>query len=201
MSTKTPKIRQRLSAPERRDLIEHAAEALFAERGYTATTIDDIVAHAGVTKPMLYRHFESKQALVMMLLEHHRDALAAAPLDALLALADRPFPVRLDAMLDAWFGYVEVHPFVRLLLHDASGDQEVAALVTELHGRQRAADIALLHEFAPHIPEPELEPLAEVIRSSLASLALWWMDNPGTARGDLIAAMRRVVLGLGPRTT
>jgi AcrR family transcriptional regulator len=196
VSTESPPIRRRLSAPERRGLIEHAAESLFAEQGYTATTIDDIVARAGVTKPMLYRHFESKQALVMTLLERHRDDLAAAPLDALLTLADRPFPVRLDAMLDAWFGYVELHPFVRLLLHDASGDQEVAALVAELHDRQRAADVALLREFAPHIPEPELEPLGETIRSSLAGLALWWMDHPGAARADVIAAMRRVVLGL-----
>ena len=192
-----PRISQpRLSAPERRRRIEEAATALFAERGYAATTIDDIVTGAGVTKPMLYRHFESKQALVMSLLERHRDELAAAPLDVLLATEQAPFPERLDAMLDAWFGYVEAHPFVRLLLHDSSGDPDVAALVRELHDRQRAADVALLREFAPHIPTAELQPLGEVIRSSLAGLALWWMDHPDTDRADVIAGMRRVVLGL-----
>ena len=192
-----PRISQpRLSAPERRRRIEEAATALFADRGYAATTIDDIVTGAGVTKPMLYRHFESKQALVMSLLERHRDELAAAPLDVLLATEQAPFPERLDAMLDAWFGYVEAHPFVRLLLHDSSGDPEVAALVRELHDRQRAADVALLREFAPHIPTAELQPLGEVIRSSLAGLALWWMDHPDTDRADVIAGMRRVVLGL-----
>jgi AcrR family transcriptional regulator len=192
-----PRISQpRLSAPERRRRIEEAATALFAERGYAATTIDDIVTGAGVTKPMLYRHFESKQALVMSLLERHRDELAAAPLDVLLATEQAAFPERLDAMLDAWFGYVEAHPFVRLLLHDSSGDSDVAALVRELHDRQRAADVALLREFAPHIPTAELQPLGEVIRSSLAGLALWWMDHPDTNRADVIAGMRRVVLGL-----
>jgi AcrR family transcriptional regulator len=192
-----PRISQpRLSAPERRRRIEEAATALFAERGYAATTIDDIVTAAGVTKPMLYRHFESKQALVMSLLERHRDELAAAPLDVLLATEQAPFPERLDAMLDAWFGYVEAHPFVRLLLHDSSGDADVAALVRELHDRQRAADVALLREFAPHIPAAELQPLGEVIRSSLAGLALWWMDHPDSDRADVIAGMRRVVLGL-----
>ena len=192
-----PRISQpRLSAPERRRRIEEAATALFAERGYAATTIDDIVTGAGVTKPMLYRHFESKQALVMSLLERHRDELAAAPLDVLLATEHAAFPERLDAMLDAWFGYVEAHPFVRLLLHDSSGDPEVAALVRELHDRQRAADVALLREFAPHIPTAELQPLGEVIRSSLAGLALWWMEHPDTDRADVIAGMRRVVLGL-----
>ncbi len=187
---------RRLAAAERRRLIEDAATQLFAERGYVATTIDDIVAAAGVTKPILYRHFESKQDLVMTLLQRHRDELAAAPLDALLESADRPFAERLDAMLEAWFGYVEAHPFVRLLLHDSSGDTEVAALVDELHDRQRAADVALLREFVPHIPERELIPLGEIIRSSLSALGLWRLDHPDTDPANLNAALRRVILAI-----
>lgn len=186
----------RLTATERRHTIESAAEDLFAERGYVATTIDDIVRRAGVTKPMLYRHFESKQDLVITLLERHRDALAAAPLDKLLASQDRPLPDRVDVMCEAWFVYVQATPFVRLLLFDKSGDPEVAAVVEELHGRQRAADIALLREFAPHIPEAELEPLGELIRSSLSGLGLWLLDHPETDIAQLVAAMRRMVVGL-----
>lgn len=189
----------RLAAGERRLTIEEAATRLFAERGYAATTIEDIAAGAGVTKPILYRHFSSKQALVMALLERHRDELAAAPLDALLATRDQPFPHRLDAMLEAWFDYVGDHSFVSLLLHDASGDPEVAALVEELHDRQRAADVALLREFAPHVPEHELEPLGEIIRSTLSGVALWWMEHPEAPRQGVIGAVRRTVLGLaGP---
>lgn len=187
---------RRLAAAERRRLIEDAATHLFAERGYVATTIDDIVASVGVTKPMLYRHFESKQNLVMTLLERHRDELAAVALDALLESADRAFVERLDAMLEAWFGYVETHPFVRLLLHDSSGDREVEALVEDLHDRQRAADVALLRELAPHIPERELVPLGEIIRSSLAGLGLWRLDHPDSDRADVTAALRRVALAI-----
>jgi AcrR family transcriptional regulator len=186
----------RLTGVERRRVIEDVAVDLFAERGYAATTIDDIVTGAGVTKPMLYRHFESKQDLVMTLLERYRDELAAAPLDALLASIDRPLPERLDAMLEAWLAYAEAHPFVRLLLHDSSGDTEVAALVEELHDRQRAADIALIREFAPHVPERELLPLGEIVRSSLSSLGLWRIDHPDSDRADVVAAMRRVVLAI-----
>jgi len=198
MST-SPAAPRRLPAAERRRTIEEAATVLFTERGYAATTIDDIVGRAGVTKPMLYRHFASKQALVMHLLEEHRDRLAAAPLDALLATADRPFAARLDAMLEAWFAYVEGHPFVRLLLHDASGDDEVAALVRELHDRQRAADVALLREFAPHVPEDELPALGELVRSSLAGLGLWLLERGPGERDAVVAAMRRMVLGLVAR--
>jgi len=37
--------------------LEEAAARLFAERGYLATTVDDIVSAADVSKPALYRHF------------------------------------------------------------------------------------------------------------------------------------------------
>jgi AcrR family transcriptional regulator len=189
-------VPRRLPAAERRDLIERAAARLFAERGYTATTVDDIVAEAGVSKPMLYRHFESKKELHMKLLERRRDELAAAPLDSFLRGDGTP-EQRLPAMIDAWFAHVEEHPDTsRILLQDAFGDPDIQALQRELRGRQRAADVALLREFAPRLPEPELEPLGEIIRSSLTGLALWWLENPEVPRTAPVAAVLRVATGV-----
>ena len=188
--------RRRLSAKERRSLIEEAAARLFAERGYAATTVDDIAAAAGVSKPMLYRHFESKQELQMKLLEHRRDELAAAPLDSFLHGQGEP-QERLPAMIDAWFAHVEQHPdTARVLFQDATGDAEARALQRELRRRQRAADMALLREFAPQLPEPELEPLGEIIRSSLTGLALWWLDHPAVPRSAVVTAMLRMTRGM-----
>ena len=65
--------RKRIAPDARRELIEAAAARLFAERGYGGTTLDDIASHAHVTKPMVYRHFESKKALYLALLARHRD--------------------------------------------------------------------------------------------------------------------------------
>src|SRR2546427_824545 len=187
---------RRLSASERRAVIEEAAARLFAQRGYAATTVADIVALAGVSKPMLYRHFESKKDLHMKLLERRRDELAAAPLDEFLRGQSDPAHA-LPAMIDAWFAHVEEHPHTsRVLFQDAIGDDEVEALQRELRRRQRAADVALLREFAPGLPEPELEPLGEIIRSSLAGLALWWLDNPQVPRASVVAAMLRMTRGL-----
>jgi AcrR family transcriptional regulator len=187
---------RRLPASERRALIEAAAAQLFARRGYEATTVQDIAAAAGVSKPMVYRHFESKRELCMTLLERRRDELAAAPLDEFLDPDHQPDD-RLPAMLEAWFAHVEQHPHSsRLLLQDIVGDDDIRALQRELRARQRAADVALLREFAPHLPESELEPLGEVVRSSLSGLALWWLDRPGTPRAVVTSAMLRVALGI-----
>jgi hypothetical protein len=46
------------------------------------------------------------------------------------------------------------------------------------------------------IPEGELEPLAELLRSGMASLVLWWMDNPEASRETLVDAIARVWSGL-----
>ena len=108
----------------------------------------------------------------MKLLERRRDELAAAPLDEFLRAQSDPARA-LPAMVDAWFAHVEEHPHAsRMLFQDAIGDTEVEELQRELRRRQRAADVALLREFAPGLPESELEPLGEIIRSSLAGLAL-----------------------------
>ena len=188
--------RARLSAAQRRGLIEDAAARLFAQRGYVATTVEDIVSEAGVSKPMLYRHFESKKELHMKLLERRRDELAAAPLDSFLQAEGKPED-RLPAMIEAWFAHVEQHPDTsRLLFQDATGDPDIHALQRELRRRQRAADMALLREFAPLLPEDELEPLGEIIRSSLTGLALWWLDNPDVPRATVASATLRVTTGV-----
>jgi AcrR family transcriptional regulator len=188
--------RRRLPAAERRALIEDAAARLFAERGYSATTVEDIVAAAGVSKPMLYRHFESKKELQMKLLERRRDELAAAPLDEFVSSPSAPVE-RLPAMVDAWFAHVELHPHTsRMLFQDVVGDPDVQTLQAELRRRQRAADMALLREFAPQLPASELEPLGEIIRSSLSGLALWWLENPEVPRAVVVAAILRMARGL-----
>ncbi|MEA2152900.1 MAG: hypothetical protein QOI18_1133 [Solirubrobacteraceae bacterium] len=188
--------RSRLPAAERRALIEQAAARLFARHGYDATTVEDIVTAAGVSKPMLYRHFESKRDLHMRLMERRRDELAAEPLSRFLEAEGSP-EERLEEMIDAWFAHVERHPDTsRILLQDAPGDPEIRSLQGELRRRQRAADVALLREFGPPLPEAELQPLGEIIRSALTGLALWRLDNPGVPRSTVVAAMLRTTRGI-----
>ena len=69
---------RRLTAEQRRRQLFAVALGLFAQRGYRATTMDDIAEAAGVTKPLLYQHFSSKRALYLELVDSiARDLLEA----------------------------------------------------------------------------------------------------------------------------
>ena len=187
--------------------IEHAATRLFAANGYAATSVDDIVTAAGVTKPMLYRHFESKRELCIRLLERYREELISAPLSQFpadeadsSAGGDRPRgPDRkeLAGMIDAWLAWVEEHPDAcRLLFTPVRGDDEVERVQRELHVRQRATQAALIREFMPGLSEADAEPLAEITRAGFAAIALWRLDHPDRARADARQALLRMAQGV-----
>jgi len=61
-------VATRLPAEQRRRQLLDVACVEFAARGFHATSMDDIAAAAGVTKPVLYQHFPSKRALFVELL-------------------------------------------------------------------------------------------------------------------------------------
>jgi AcrR family transcriptional regulator len=69
----------------RRQLIVREAAMLFFERGYQATTMDDIAVRLNVTKPMLYAYFPSKAALLFQVCQGGMNELLAA-VDRLLLM-------------------------------------------------------------------------------------------------------------------
>ena len=188
--------KSRLPADQRRAVIEEAAARLFAERGYAATRLDDIAAAANVTKPMLYRHFESKKALHLALLAKHRDELLGRIVET--AGSWESLQSRLPTILDAWFAYVEEHPYAwRMLFRDTTGDPEIQAFHKELHASARAVTVGLFEASEEiEIPDHEVEALAELVRSATTGLALWWLDHPEVPRAVLVDVLSRVLRGL-----
>ena len=64
-----PKRSKRLPAAERRKQLLQTASKLFAEQGYARTTTAQLAQQAGVTEPIIYRHFASKRDLFVALIE------------------------------------------------------------------------------------------------------------------------------------
>jgi AcrR family transcriptional regulator len=184
--------RKRLPAAERRAVIERVAGKLFGERGYEATTLAQIAAAASVTKPVLYRHFESKKALYLALLERHEQDLSSFVEPGGPGLGEQ-----LPQILDGWLRYVAERGYQwRMLFRDSGGDEEIRRHRREVQERAREVMVAILARAEPPLPLVQLEPSAEMVRAGMAGLALWWLDHPEAERADLVAVIGRLLAGV-----
>ena len=86
-------------ASTREALVERAAD-LFRAHGFRATSIGDVIEHAGVPKGSLYHHFPSKEELGYAVLDHWRDEFRARFLDEVTADAGPPPLDRIGRFLD-----------------------------------------------------------------------------------------------------
>jgi AcrR family transcriptional regulator len=190
-----------MSAPQRRETIERAASEVFSERGYHAATIDEIARRSGVSAPVVYDHFESKLDLHVRLLERHYAELRRLWAEHLAG--DEPADVRIGRAFDAWFGYLQAHPYAwRMLFVDTTGDPEIEAFHRGVASDSRDAIIHLLarEPAAATIAGADdpiaLEMLWELVRCALQGLALWWYDHREVPREQVVAtAMNALWIG------
>ncbi len=190
MATET---RKRLPPAERRELILEAGARLFGDRGYAHASLDEIAAAAGVTKPILYRHFDSKKALYLALLERHRDDL---PRFFERVPPDLAFEQRVEAIIEAWFDYVSEHGYAwRMIFRDSGGDAEIREFRRGNQDRAREV-LAGFVSAQKGVPKAQVEPLAEFLRAGGAGLALWSLDHPEVSRGTLVATAQRVLAAI-----
>jgi AcrR family transcriptional regulator len=187
--------KRRLPGSERRAIVLDAAGRLFGERGYDGTRLDDIAAAAGVTKPVLYRHFADKRALYLALLERHRDDLASF---AAVVPPAGGVEERVRAVLEVWVAYVTDRAYGwKMLFRDTGGGPEIQAFRVAVHARARAVLVEMMRTLGEtDLPQHELEPLAELMTMGMANLMLWAMDEGRLSDPALVDAMVRVWVGV-----
>lgn len=177
-----------MRAGDRRAQILLTAGRLFGERGYAGTRLDDIAAAAGVTKPIVYRHFDSKQALYVALLQKHEADLPSFLAHAAELAPDVEIEVVLRLILEHWFDYVRANQHSWLMLfRDSSGDAEIRELRSRVSARAREVLAGFIATRpATHLPSEQVAPTAELVVSALAGLALWWIDHPEVDKEPLV---------------
>jgi AcrR family transcriptional regulator len=123
---------KRLPADRRRQQLLDVALTLFAERGFNATTMDDTAEAAGVTKPLLYQHFDSKRALYLELVE----SVATTMLDTIgAAVASASGPrQQVEGGFAAYFRLVVTQPdaFNLLFGSNVPNDPELSSAVRKV---------------------------------------------------------------------
>jgi AcrR family transcriptional regulator len=184
--------RRRLPARERRNRILQGAMRIFAERGYTDASMTEIARVSGVTAAVIYDHFPSKQDLHGALLEEQTDALLAYVGSALASAGAKP-EQRMRAGVNAFFGFVQAHPFAwRLIFRDPPADPEIAAIHRRIHARATQSIVVFLDGAVPDFRredathERRLEMFAQMLKMLLNGMAAWWYEHPSTTREELV---------------
>src|SRR5882724_10867649 len=120
----------RLPAEQRRSQLLLVAVEVFGERGFHATSMDEVAEAAGVTKPVLYQHFPSKRALYRELLDDVDAQLVARLVTATSGVASGR--ERVQEGFAAYFRFVaENRSGVRLLFGASVRNDPEFAVVAE----------------------------------------------------------------------
>jgi len=125
-----PRMRK---ADRKRQLLAHAKQ-LFVSLGYQATTTEKIARAAGVSEPVLYRHFESKKALFLEVLQEIRQATLDRWHTETVGLTD-PL-AKLHAIADMYLGTTREHALEFRIMHRTlieTDDEEIASLLRSFY--------------------------------------------------------------------
>lgn len=180
-------VRQRLSRDERHGLILAHATEVFGTRGYHNVSMDDVAEHAGISKALVYQHFESKDELYLAVLKSFMDALGETVLPAWgqdLPPADR-----------FWRGFVAFFTFVErnkqawgVLYRDAVViDNDIIKGIHTLND-EMAKHIAAV--FEAELEDREVNPLlrqyslvaGHAVVGACHALADYWLEHPEETR-------------------
>jgi AcrR family transcriptional regulator len=172
----------------REQLILQVAGQVFAQGGYDRAAMDRIAELAGVSKPMLYAYFGSKEGLYVAYIER-----TGAELVQRLVRADgvHPGARRLRSVIDEFLAFVEEHrDGWTVLFRELNSSLPLAAQVASLRAEIVAEVRRMLEndgEGSPgRLSPPVSEGVAEAIVGAGESLANWWLKKSGVPREDVV---------------
>ena len=180
METRAP--RRRLSRAERERQILDAAVRVFSERGFQQASMDAVAKLVGVTKPVLYSHFGSKDGLLLACIARARAELlevtsaavaSATSAEDALRRGTRAFCDYLDSQGPAW-----------MLLYTEADTGSGQQGLEEIRQQQVDFIVGLLAAARPDVEQQRVEGWAQIIVGATERLALWRARSGGTVSAE-----------------
>jgi AcrR family transcriptional regulator len=176
----------RVPAAVRSEQLLDVAERLFAERGYGSTSIESIAREAGITRPIVYEHFGSKDGIYLACLHRARGQLEAMLAEAVASVTDPR--EQLERGADAYFRFVETDPARWHVLFGggAAVSGDVAEEAIQLHLGTERGFAELFARLAPQQDPQALLAFAHSIGGAAHQLAQWWLRTPQIPREQIV---------------
>jgi AcrR family transcriptional regulator len=171
----------------REPLILEVAGQVFASDGYERASMDRIAELAGLSKPMLYAYFGSKEGLYSAYIE-----VTGRELVERLARANRtqiPRGARLREPISEFLSFVAEHrDGWKVLFGEVTANRPLVTLVAQLRA-QVVDEVRRMLEAGtgswPGLVPPASDGVAHAIVGAGESLANWWLDHPAVSREDV----------------
>jgi AcrR family transcriptional regulator len=167
--------RKRMTGKQRREQLLDIGRRLFAERGLDGTSIEEIAARAGVSKPVVYEHFGGKEGLYAVVVDREVDRFLAMATDL---LQGEDTMEKFEGAAVALLQYIEDNSDgFRILVrdsHPASGSGTFASLISDIAGQVEyiLADVLKVRGY-----DPKLAPVySQMLVGMVAFAGQWWLD-------------------------
>jgi AcrR family transcriptional regulator len=191
-----PARRRKVPRAEREVQMLDIASRVFGQRGFHAASMDEIARECGVTKPMLYAYFTSKEGLFLAVVDRTGKTLLAV-IEKLLAEPDAR--KRLNEGADVILKFIaRDHHAWAVMYTEGLGESAIARHVAGY--RQRIIQLTALtlgqaQSASPATPggRQRAELYAVALIGAGEALARWWLDRQGISATDLQAMGRRMV--------
>ncbi len=178
--------RTRMTGSERREQLISVARQLFAERGFEATSIEEIALRAKVSKPVVYEHFGGKEGLYAVVVDREMRVLLERIVSALSAGHPREL---LEQAALALLGYIQDSADgFRILVRDSPVATASGTFSSLLNDIASQVEHILATEFRNRGHDPELAGLySQALVGMVALTGQWWLEvrEPGT---EVVAA-------------
>jgi AcrR family transcriptional regulator len=176
---------RRMARAARVEQLLNVAEVLFAEYGYDGTSIERIAKAAGITRPVVYDHFGSKEGIYLACVSRARERFELAVAEGIVGVED--LEQRLYAGLDACFAFIEEDPDRWAVMFRGVA---VTGHVADEALRMRFATVTaladLIHAGLPHAPRQKVEAFAHALSGAGEQLERWWRQNPELTRREIV---------------
>ncbi|MBY6367945.1 TetR/AcrR family transcriptional regulator [Rhodococcoides corynebacterioides] len=178
--------RVRMTGTQRRAQLIEIGRTLFAERGYEATSIEEVAQRAQVSKPVVYEHFGGKEGLYAVVVDREMSTLLSMITSSLTENRSR---VRVERVALALLTYVEDHTDgFRILVRDspvAAAEGTYSSLLNDAVGQ---VGHILAEDFSRRGIDPDNAPLyAQALVGMVSMTAQWWLDDRSPSK-EAVAA-------------
>jgi AcrR family transcriptional regulator len=179
--------RPRMTGKERREQLLDIGRSLFAQRGFDATSVEEIAQKAGVSKPVVYEHFGGKEGLYAVVVDREMSSLLDSITGALTStghpreLLERAALALLDYIEQSTDGF-------RILVRDSPVAQSTGSFASLISDAASQVEHIMVNQFKERGFDPKHAPMyAQMLVGMVALTGQWWLDARKPKKAEVAA--------------